>query len=149
MAPVIPRANGFVAGEAESETPGTGQFHLTPNVSNRVLTAALPQWRVTTEGHLEHSVPGGWMRVLANQTSGFRVVSVVGNDVWAGGDGGALFHSSDGGQHWNKVTLATPSGSDTGTIVSIQFDDLQHGVVVTESGSRYSTGDGGTTWTKD
>ena len=152
VAPVAPRANGFLPGESArgtTETNAVAQFHLTPQASNRAFTAMRPQWRVTAEGHLEHFVQDGWMRVLASETIAFRVVSLVGNDVWVGGEGGAFFHSSDGGQRWTKVPLATAGGTQTSAIVSIQFDDPQHGVVTTESGLRYSTSDGGRTWTEE
>jgi len=102
-------------------------------------------WRITTDGHLEHlTVPGSWTPALADQPITFHVVSVVGNNVWAGGNNGALFHSRDGGETWNKQ----PLGSETGTIVSIQFGDAEHGVVTTDAGGRWSTSDGGVSWVK-
>jgi photosystem II stability/assembly factor-like uncharacterized protein len=144
--------NSFAAsesGRAKGEAGAAGQFQLTPQVSRRALAAAHPQWRITAEGRLEHFTSGGWNRVLPNQTAVFRVLSLIGDDVWAGGNGGALFHSRDGGQHWSNVALTAPGGSEPDDIVSIQFDDIQHGVVATGDGSRYSTSDRGATWTKD
>ena len=151
-APVAPRANSFAASEAERDKPedtATDQLLVTPRVSNRASNAMHLQWRVTADGHLEHFSQDGWTRAFANQAITFRAVSVLGGDVWAGGNGGALFHSGDGGQHWSKVSLATSSGTETGAIVSIQFDDPQHGAVITESGWRYRTSDGGITWTRE
>ena len=87
--------------------------------------------------------------MLDDQLNTFHVVSVVGGSVWAGGSGGALFHSRDGGQNWSKDVLASPASVETGTIVSIRFSDALHGVVTTDGGSRWSTSDGGTTWTKE
>ena len=106
------------------------------------------QWRVSADGHLEHlGATDEWTRVLADEATTFHVVSVVGSNVWAGGSGGALFHSSDGGENWSRVAIATSSGgAETGTIVSIQFRDAQDGVVITGGGSRWSTSDGGATW---
>ena len=90
-----------------------------------------------------------WTRVLGDEVTTFRVVAVVGNDVWAGGSGGALFHSDNSGESWSRVAIATGSGgADTGAIVSIQFSDPQHGTVVTSGGSRWSTSDGGATWAR-
>lgn len=151
-APVAPRVNSFAASQAErpaAEGDATAHLYATPQVSVRGVSVVHPQWRVTAEGHLEHFVEGSWTRVLANQTTTFRVVSVIGNDVWVGGNGGTLFHSRDGGQQWRKVSLVTSSGTETGTIVSIQFDDSQRGVVITENGARCSTSDGGMAWTKE
>ncbi len=66
-----------------------------------------PQWRIGPQGHLERSMaPNQWTRVLNDQPVTFRAVATVGNDIWAGGDDGALFHSPDGGEHWNKVPVA-------------------------------------------
>ena len=109
------------------------------------------QWRVSSDGHLEHSTtPGIWTLVLADQGVTFHVVSVVAVNVWAGGSGGALFHSSDGGQSWSKALLTSSSaGTETGTIVSIRFSDAEHGVVTTDGGSRWTTSDGGVTWIKE
>jgi len=68
--------------------------------------------------------------------------------VWAGGNDGMLFHSGDGGVHWNRLSIPSASGTETVTIVSIRFDDVQHGVVVADTGASYSTTDAGVTWTK-
>jgi len=150
-APAVPLVNSFAAseaGQAGAQPATADKLQLAPRVSISNARALHSQWRVTAEGYLERSTPEGWSRVLANQPTIFRVVSVIGDDVWAGGSGGALFHSSDGGQQWKKVPLGTSSGAETATIVSIQFDDAQHGVVITEDGSRSSTSDGGVTWTR-
>ena len=86
--------------------------------------SAVHPWRITPDGHLERSTaPGNWTPVLADQPATFRVVSVVGDNVWAGGSGGALFHSSDSGQNWSKILLSSPPIVETGTIVSIRFSD--------------------------
>ncbi len=111
------------------------------------VSAARPQWRIGPEGHLERSMAAGqWTRVLDEQPTTFHAVAVMGNDVWAGGNGGALYHSSDGGEHWSKVPLAANSNVETGAIVSIRFDDPQHGVVASDRGTRWATADGGVTW---
>jgi photosystem II stability/assembly factor-like uncharacterized protein len=87
--------------------------------------------------------------MLADQPVVFHVVSVVGNNVWAGGGGGTLFHSSDRGENWSKQSLGASTGAETSAIVSIQFSDALHGVVTTDGGSRWTTSDGGVTWTKE
>ncbi len=111
------------------------------------LSEPMPQWRISPEGHLERSKAANqWARVLDDQPVTFRVVSVVANDVWAGGNSGTLFHSADRGRHWNKVSLAANSTRETGAIVSIRFEDSQRGVVTTDGGTRWTTTDGGLTW---
>ena len=146
-----PRGNSFAptTGETDQQFPADS---LCLSV-NRALLAAVrtahPGWRVTEQGHLEHLTSDGWSRVLVEQKSAFRVVSVMGNDVWAGGNNRMLFHSGDGGVHWNKLSVASASGGETPAIVSIHFDDAQHGVVIADTGAKYSTTDGGMTWTKE
>jgi hypothetical protein len=114
----------------------------------KAVSAVRPQWRIGPSGHLERSTAANqWTRALDDQPTAFHAVAVIGNDVWAGGNGGAFFRSSDGGEHWSKVSLAANSNVETGAIVSIRFDDPQHGVVASDSGTRWATTDGGITWT--
>jgi Photosynthesis system II assembly factor YCF48 len=114
----------------------------------KAVSAVRPQWRIGANGHLERSLAANqWARVLDDQPVIFHAVAVMGSDVWAGGNGGALFHSPDGGEHWSKVSLAANSNVETGAIVSIRFDDPQHGIVASDSGTRWATTDGGITWT--
>ncbi len=150
-APEAPKANGFAptTGEAVQQYRAADSLRLSVNRSLAGLAqTAHPGWHVTPQGHLERLTPDGWSRVLADQPSAFRVVSVIGSDVWAGGNDGVLFHSGDRGMHWNKVSIANPSGAETAAIVSIRFDNSQHGVIVTDAGASYSTADAGVTWTK-
>jgi hypothetical protein len=114
----------------------------------KAVSAVRPQWRIGPGGHLERSLAANqWTRVLDDQPVTFHAVAVVANQVWAGGNGGALFHSSDSGEHWSKVSLAANSVGENGAIVSIHFDDPQHGVVASDRGTRWATTDGGATWT--
>jgi hypothetical protein len=78
----------------------------------------------------------------------FRAVSANGPDVWAGGSGGALYHSTDAGGHWMRVV---PSWSEvvlTDDIVSVQFADPQRGRILTSSSEIWTTADAGQTWQK-
>ncbi len=80
-----------------------------PAAVNKLAKALLPaaHWRITAEGHLERALPGSaWTRILADQPVAFRVVATIGSNVWAGGSGGALFHSADSGESWNRVALS-------------------------------------------
>lgn len=147
----------YVEGEAaqKSETAQSLQLQqrapLTFGKSGtamKAMSAVRPQWRIGPNGHLERSLAANqWTRVLDDQPVIFHAVAVMGSDVWAGGNGGALFHSPDGGEHWSKVSLVANSNVETGAIVSIRFDDPQHGIVASDSGTRWATTDGGITWT--
>jgi hypothetical protein len=147
-APATPHVNSFAAtqGGPLAAAPGSvDTLLLSRQAAVRSMRAA-NLWRITDDGHLEHSTAQGWTRILADQKATFRVVSVVGNQVWVGGSGGALLHSHDDGQNWEEVALNTPTGRETSTIVSIKFEDLQHGTVTTSNGTRCTTTDGGGSW---
>jgi len=143
-----PTQNSFGAQQERSKVHAFAPSHLSDSsqVSLRAGGAASKTWRITPEGHLEHLSQTGWMSVLADQPTKFHVVAESPNGVWAGGSKGELFHSEDGGAHWSKVTLAASPDRENDAIVEIHFADLQHGVIVTGSGTRYSTSDAGKSW---
>ncbi len=78
----------------------------------------------------------------------FRAVAANGADVWAGGSGGALYHSFDAGDHWTRVVPYAAGVALTGDIVSLEFSDAQHGRVSTSSSEVWTTANDGTTWQK-
>ncbi len=148
----VPRQNSFVESEVQSNSglaTGSQAALAKPQVGLFPAVVVKRHWRVTADGHLERSTASGnWATVLTDQPATFHVVSVVGDDVWAGGSGGMLFHSRDGGQTWNKQLLSSPAGIEKGIIVSIRFSDALNGVITTDGGSRWNTSDGGATWTR-
>jgi len=149
---VAPTQNAFVEGQAQGASGALArpQQAFAPQAAMHTVTAVHFQWRISTDGHLERSTaPGSWIRALADQPVVFHVVSVVGSNVWAGGNGGALFHSGDGGQTWSKTLLSSSSGVETSTITAIHFSDALQGSVKTDGGSQWSTSDGGVSWTKE
>jgi hypothetical protein len=106
-------------------------------------------WRIGKEGQLERSIGAGtWTQKLASEEVTFRAVATVGGNVWAGGNSGALFHSSDGGDHFNQVVLAANGQTERGAIVSIHFDTVQQGSVTTDASATWTTYDGGQSWSK-
>ena len=78
----------------------------------------------------------------------FRSVTAIGQEVWAGGSNGALYHSLDAGSHWTQVVPSTDGVSLAGDIVGLEFPDAQHGKVTTSTTETWITGDGGQTWQK-
>ncbi len=103
------------------------------------------KWRISEDGHVEHTVgPNTWTRVMAAEPVTFRVVATVGSNVWAGGSDGSLYHSSDGGLHWNRVALA----GEMGAITTIHFNNAQQGSLTSDSGATWATSDGGRTWSR-
>jgi len=146
--PTASLRSGFASSAADTstaETVAAGGPAATPQMLARQLSAARGKWRISSDGHIERLIgPTYWTRVQVDKDTRFRVVSLVDGSVWAGGSGGALFHSRNGGLNWNRVVLS----GETATVVSIQFDDAQRGTVTTSGGTRWSTSDGGVAWTK-
>ncbi len=110
--------------------------------------ASAPRWSISQNGTVLRSLDAGksWQPVPVSSNIVFRAVCAIGSEVWAGGSGGALFHSSDGGATWKKVEPAA-DGKTLGTeIVAIDFSDQQHGKITTASHEFWTTSDGGQTW---
>jgi len=79
----------------------------------------------------------------------FRALAISSNtDIWAGGSGGALYHTVDGGNLWARVLPSASGTVLTGDIVSIQFADPRNGSVTTSNAEIWTTPDGGQTWRK-
>jgi hypothetical protein len=106
------------------------------------LQSARAHWRISKAGGLERSYSDNdWAPVPVGTGTVFRVISIVGNIVWAGGTNGALYVSRDGGTHWAPLKLDT-----TADIVSVHFDDEVNGRIQTSDGRRWKTSDSGNTW---
>jgi hypothetical protein len=100
-------------------------------------------WGLSRNGDVQHSLDFGktWQIVPVADGSQFRAISSVGNDVWVGGNAGALYHSRDAGQSWTKID---PISADD--ITHIEFSDPQNGLLNTATGRVWSTSDGGRSW---
>ena len=80
----------------------------------------------------------------------FRALAVSSNaaEVWAGGSGGALFHTVDGGSNWARVIPSDAGIFLAGDIIGIRFSDPRNGTVTTSNVEIWTTGDAGQTWHK-
>ena len=78
----------------------------------------------------------------------FRAVAAVGSDVWAGGSGGALYHSLNAGNQWIRVVPTSAGATLTGDIIRLEFPDSQHGKISTSTSEVWTTSDDGQTWQK-
>jgi Photosynthesis system II assembly factor YCF48 len=79
----------------------------------------------------------------------FRAVAAIGTEVWAGGSGGLLYHSSDAGTLWSRTIPSAQGVTLSGDIVGIEFLDVVHGKVVTSTSETWRTADGGQSWRKE
>ncbi|MGD0124597.1 MAG: YCF48-related protein [Terriglobia bacterium] len=114
--------------------------------------AALPSalWTISADGKVQRSADGGrsWENAGVDDKVEFRVVQSNGKEIWAGGTGGALYHSSNGGATWTRVSLVSGAAPVTEAIVSINCSssDPQHITVKTASGEQWISDDSGQLW---
>ena len=107
-------------------------------------------WSISSDGNVQRSTDGGKTFESVPVATGirFQATAASGNDVWAGGAGGALFHSIDAGATWVRITLNFEGNTVTENITAIQLHDAQHLTVTTASGSGWISDDGGQHWQK-
>ncbi len=135
------RKDSFETAQAvalEKETAGRMNANYVPT-----------RWSISADGAtlLRSNDEGrSWPPVKVASNVTFRAVTSFGTEVWAGGNNGALYHSSDLGQHWVKVKPSANGVELTKDIVSLDFADSQHGKLTTADGKVWTTSDGGVSW---
>jgi photosystem II stability/assembly factor-like uncharacterized protein len=95
----------------------------------------------------------GGITWTAQETQGAATLfDVYFSDVstgWSVGNAGAIFHTTDGGQHWIDRTLAcTRTCTKLTDLLRVRFTDPQTGWIAGERGMVYRTTDSGFTWTE-
>ena len=150
--PDLPIRNHSTRSQSGQTAPNSDVSNAKDPVSGQ---AASPRWMVATSGALHRSFDGGktWENVnpTSSNSSGdssllFLTVAASGLEVWAGGSGGLLFHTADGGNHWARIFVSQGDTTLTGDITNIQFTDLQHGKLATSTGEQWATNDTGQSW---
>ncbi len=143
----VQSANSVVARSAPTRKAKTDKmlFHEVSPIKS-VTTGT--EWQITNEGGLQRSYNfgGTWENMLSDRR--FRAVAVVRDHVWAGGDNGMLYYSSDNGRNWASMPVRNATGDASGNIIRLRFDDLQNGSLDTSTGETWKTNDGGQTWHK-
>ncbi len=126
--------------------PAASAAGLSANASSLVTV----DWSISPSGRVQRSRDGRktWEELNVDKNVVFRVVFAVGPDVWLGGTKGALYHSTDGGQHWTRVSITTGSTTATDDVVHVEFKDAQHGTVKMAGGDTWTTLDGAQHWEK-
>jgi hypothetical protein len=132
-----------------------------PNVQAHALSAMIarssavpanvtPRWTLSSDGMLQRSIDFGksWETILVTTPGSLRALTANGFDIWVGGAKGALYHSTDAGQHWMQVQPVDANEPLSSDIIGIQFTDLQHGTVTTSDQQTWATADAGGTWQK-
>jgi hypothetical protein len=107
-------------------------------------------WKISPDGKLLRKKGGedSWHEI--DLPSSVTLHSLASNnlDAWVGGAplsgerSGALFHTTDGGEHWQHV-----DGPWTGDILALQASGAQHtSVLVRTAGGEWQTQDAGANW---
>src|SRR5262249_29155923 len=93
------------------------------------------RWTVSSDGAVQRSLDSGqtWQTVPVAGNAVFRALAANNSDIWVGGAAGSLYHSTDAGQHWVKVTPVADGKPLTADIVSLDFADPQKGTLTTSS----------------
>jgi hypothetical protein len=71
-----------------------------------------------------------------------------GNEIWAGGKAGDLFHSANGGLTWSQVHPLAQSQSLSEDVTQITIYSPSRIVLLTSNNQMWSTTDGGKSWEK-
>jgi len=106
------------------------------------------QWSLV-QGKLQRSLDAGttWQIALQLQHP-LLSFGARGGDVWAGGQAGTLFHSTDNGMTWTMVQPSTKSESLSSDIVAIEVRSQAEIVLSINNNESWTTGDAGKTWDK-
>jgi hypothetical protein len=113
--------------------------------ANDTMTRTAPA-KAATGGVPAERVAGGRATKDENAKVVFRAVFAAGSDVWAGGSGGMLYHSIDGGEQWSEVRPFAANESSAADILSIEFSDGMRGKITTSRPELWVTSNGGESW---
>jgi hypothetical protein len=106
-------------------------------------------WSIAADiGVLQKSADGGrtWVSITIDGRVSFLAISVSGSNIWAGGEGGALFHSTDDGSHWKGVPVVDGGTRLSESITAIETPGSQ--VKVRTKLGEWVSVDGGVSWRK-
>jgi len=119
--------------------------------TNNAATASLaPRWTLSADGTLQRSLDTGatWQTIVVSSNTVFRALAANDLDIWVGGSAGALFHSSDAGEHWTQVRPVASGAVLEDDIVGVEFTDTLHGTLTSSAEETWITADAGQTWHK-
>src|SRR5262249_58772685 len=130
--------SAFAATEAET----TLQKSISSNSPQRADLPA-PRWTLSAKGTLERSMDFGktWHKVSVAHGAVLRALSVLGAQIWVGGNRGLLYHSADSGHSWTKVQPSSADMTLTLDINHVEFSDPNNGLVSTTNGEVWTTSD--------
>jgi hypothetical protein len=114
------------------------------------MTSLAPRWTLSSDGTLQRSLDTGatWQTIVISSKTVFRALAANDLDIWVGGSAGALFHSSDAGEHWTQVRPVANGEALEDDIVGVEFTDTLHGKLTSSAEETWITADAGQTWHK-
>jgi photosystem II stability/assembly factor-like uncharacterized protein len=129
---------------AQLSTHGDEAFHAMGALM--AAPASHPHFRINDTGRIERSTETGiWQPIPIDDSAKFRVLSVSGAEVWAGGDHLRLFHSTDGGITWIEIQLPVTANRDH-AIAHIRIEPPQTITVESDDSNTWTSADNGATW---
>ena len=133
-------------GGAAMNSPTSGTFFPDDLAAENLA----PRWTLSWDGVLQRSLDSGrtWQTVPVASHLILRALAANGLDIWVGGKAGALFHSSDAGQHWAQVFPTANGQSFVGDIVGVEFRDTLNGKLTSSNREIWITSDAGQSWQK-
>jgi Putative zinc-finger len=139
------------SGAASGAFAGVAQYSKERNLdlaraNSNIVT---PRWVLSNDGTmLLRSDDDGktWQTITVANHVVLLSVNAFGPQVWAGGGGGALYHSVDEGAHWTQIKPVANGAPLSDDITQIHFRDALHGQLTTLHHQVWTTADGGQTW---
>lgn len=129
---------------------GGGLYNTAASPTLKSSVGRAPSWKISPEGKLLRKKGGedSWQEIELPSAATLHSLASNNLDAWVGGaplsgeSSGALFHTTDGGEHWQRV-----NGPWTGDILALQASGAQHtSVLVRTAGGEWQTQDGGMNW---
>ena len=149
-APAAPPPPSAAADKFSRAPAAFGALGMSKNAKALGTVAVVaPRWSLSSDGKLLlKSTDAGktWRKIPVADSVVLRAVFALGPEVWVGGAGGALYHSSNTGQDWTKVEPMAGDKILKDDIATIEFTDLLLGQVTTVNHEVWTTNDGGKSW---
>ena len=145
LAAVVPGRAKDALAEAQND-----QSDKLGTTNNAALASLAPRWTLSADGTLQRSLDTGatWQTIVVSSKTVFRALAANDLDIWVGGSAGALFHSSDAGEHWTQVRPVANGQALADDIVGVEFTDTLHGKLTSSAEETWITADAGQTWHK-
>jgi hypothetical protein len=135
--------------ELETKAAFGGNLRSREDAVNLLQDATIAaQWQVAS-GALQRSLDHGatWQTGLRSDRP-LLCFAARGNEIWAGGKAGALFHSADGGANWTQVNPSADGRALSADVTRIEVRSSTEIVLSTSGSESWTTLDGGKTWIK-